>query len=554
MTDPAQRFELPFGGCDMGLSYRRLWEHTELAQINVFGRAIRERTELNDANAFVDVVHIDGNQVSLAGYTVAELVGDNWEDKVYPKDRALLVECLNEQNVLPFLGEVAAHIRLCSLRKATRNQHHPFLPSAQASYPLGLPHLYSTLQKNLQRLRNASASAQQWRRTIENLQNKGLRAQELERSGLLVRLDALDQQGESAFATDLARWCDFQQLRLSVIPVVRDASRRLRFSNAPDRPLKRTKQLPKAQTGQVRAVVGYDRVLGYKVEQVEHQTLWGPERHWIASTNDGFVIQNAGNRTVFTTAESAMLLADSHAKLHFPKRVALGRWRRWAWTGGQDYTEWLITLPYCAASFFSTHFDVRNVLAHLRCDVREGADGQRVLLLHEVQSDWAQEARRAISVGDMEPDDEACPPFLKEWPALVMKLVLLHAANRGLDAVAWTRGAQQVFRYKGLGATGLIELYDRTLPKEVNRMLKPYNTVCKELGVFVPTNFGIKQSEYGYEVYTAENELLATAPTLEDAQQFVPPDARELLYEVHGVDLPKAMRREILENGFPAWG
>lgn len=48
------------------------------------------------------------------------------------------------------------------------------------------------------------------------------------------------------------------------------------------------------------------------------------------------------------------------------------------------------------------------------------------------------------------------------------------AQHQGLDGVAWTRGAHQVFRHKGLGAKGLHELYDRTLPREVNRILKPF--------------------------------------------------------------------------------
>ena len=41
-------------------------------------------------------------------------------------------------------------------------------------------------------------------------------------------------------------------------------------------------------------------------------------------------------------------------------------------------------------------------------------------------------------------------------------------------------------------------------------MLKPFGGACEKLGVFVPTNFAIKQSKNGYEVYTAENVLLAT--------------------------------------------
>jgi hypothetical protein len=234
--------------------------------------------------------------------------------------------------------------------------------------------------------------------------------------------------------------------------------------------------------------------------------------------------------------------------------MALGRWNHIAWSGGEEYREWLITLPYFHASYFSSHFSLRNVLAHVRCDIRQGGEGERILLLQEVQSDWAQDARRAISVGDMEPDDGDCPPFWKEWPALVMKLVLLHAAHRGLDAVAWTRGAHQVFRYKGLGATGLNELYDRTLPREVNRIMRPFATTCESLGAFVPTNFSIRQTEYGYAVFTAENDYLGTAPTLEDARGFVPDGGHELLYEVHGVRLTESVRKSILESGFPAWG
>ena len=85
-------------------------------------------------------------------------------------------------------------------------------------------------------------------------------------------------------------------------------------------------------------------------------------------------------------------------------------------------------------------------------------------------------------------------------------------------------------------------------------MMKPLGGVCETLGVFVPTNFSIMRTESGYEVYSPEDELLGTAPTLEDARQFVPDQGHELLYEVHGVRLPESMREAILDSGFPAWG
>jgi hypothetical protein len=370
----------------------------------------------------------------------------------------------------------------------------------------------------------------------------------------MPKLVEMELSGNQMPANELLSLCNFGDLRLSIIPVVNDAQRQLRFTSAPAKTLKKTRITARPQDGESRTVVGFDRVLGYRLEKIEHQTLWGPESHWEAVTHEGRIIRDVSQQTLLPTQETATALAGSHAKLHFPKRVALGQWASYAWTGGKDYREWLITLPYHPISFISNHFNVRNVLAHVRCDVREGVDGERVLLLQEVQSDWSQNARRAIGLGVVESTDGRVPPFLKEWSALAMKLMLLHAAQDGHDAVAWTQGVHQVLRYQGFGATGLKELYDRTLPREVNRILKPFGGACEMLGVFVPTNFSIKRTENGYEVYTPNNEWLGAASTLEDAREFVPDGAHELLYEVHGVRLTDAVRKAILDTGFSAWG
>ncbi|NMM07408.1 hypothetical protein [Polaromonas sp.] len=554
MTLGAETLELRVAGDDYGLSARRLWEHTELGQINVFGQAISTRQVSISPTAFIDVVRINRGIFSLAGFTLAEFIAGGPRTRRISADLTDASEIIGSPEVKAFVAMVEQHLNLCSIRQATRNQHHNFLPPAQTEDVFGVPFVFSTLRRRLQSMGKTKAAAQQWMSTIENFQKKGLRAAEIEHSNVTAELLDLNDTGEQATAAQMASLCIFARLRFSVIPVLNDAKRQLRFTSTPARNVKRAKKLPKAQAGQTRTAVEFDPILGYRIEEVEHQALWGPESHWQAVAHDGRVVSNERNQNLLFTAESAEALAANDAKLRFPKRLALGRWSSYAWTGGDEYREWLITLPHYPASYFSRHFNVRNVLAHVRCDLREGADGERVLLLQEIQSDWAQDARRAISAGDMRPDAAECPPFLKEWSALAMKLVLLHAAHQGYDAVAWTRGAHQVTRYKGVGATGLTELYDRTLPREVNRMIKPYGGLCEMLGVFVPANFSIKHSENGYEVYTPENELLWTAPTLEDARHFVPDGAHEQLYEVHGVRLSAEMRRGVLTAGFPAWG
>ncbi len=554
MTLGPDTLELSLAESGYGLSACRLWEHTELGQINVFSQAISSLRELNVAAVFIDVVWFTGDAYTLAGFTLAELKAGRLPEDTNVEDLSELLGLAQTHDAVAFVRTVADHVDQCSMRRAMRNLHPPFLPPARKDDPFGVPLLFSTLKRRLQSMGNSKSGAEQWCKSIDNFQKKGLRSDELERSNLMPQLAALDDTGNQAAAAELANLCNFKELRLSVIPVVNDAHQQLRFANPSSRKLTRIKNLPKALAGLPRAMSRFDPVLGYRIEQVEHQTLWGPEHNWQAVTYGGKMLRNASKQSAFQTVEAAAALAASHAKQNFPKRVSLGRFGAYAWTGGEAYREWLITLPYYPASYLSGHFKIRNVLAHVRCDIREGSDGERVLMLQEVQSDWAQDARRAISFGDMEPGDDERPPFLKEWPALAMKLVLLHATHQGLDAVAWTRGAHQAFRYKGLGATGLTELYDRILPREVNRMMKSYGGKCETLGVFVPTNFSIMQTENGYEVYSPERELLGRAPTLEDARAFVPDEGHELLYEVHGVRLPGAVRAAIMSRGFPAWG
>ena len=546
--------EIHFAQSDFGLSARRLWEHTELGQMNVFAESISARPELNDPNRFIDVVWTVGSEFLLTGFTLSDLRAGIFPQGTEVEDQQIPKVDTETASVIAYVLRVKRHLDQCTLRKAMRNQHQQFLPVASDGDVFDIPGLFSLLQRRLKDMGSHRAGAEQWKGTIANFQKKGLRTQELAYSGLGIQLEAIPVNADKLSANELANYCDFGRLRMSVIPVVRDAQRQLRFTSAPKRKLAKTIGQPKAQLGQRRFVSRFDPVLGYRIERVEHQSLWGQESHWQAVTFKGQVLLDSKGKALLSNAELASAVAELHAKQNFPKRISLGRWNHLAWNGGSDYREWLLTLPLFRATYFSSHFSVRNVLLHIRCDTRVGADDERVLVLQEVQSDWAQNARREIAYGELEPDAQECPPFIKEWPLLAMKLVLLHAAHSGFEAVAWTSGAHQAFRYNGLGAVGLAELYDKTLPREVNRLMKPFGIACEELGVFVPTNFSIRQSESGYEVFTAENTLLGVSPTLDDAKELVPDGAHELLYEVHGVRLTEASRKSIRMDGFPAWG
>jgi hypothetical protein len=231
--------------------------------------------------------------------------------------------------------------------------------------------------------------------------------------------------------------------------------------------------------------------------------------------------------------------------------------------GGQNYRELLLTLPSAKEAeaqiksarasmddqaaiddanrraiaardrgdFRSSHFDQKNILAHVRFNERTDADGRRVLFLEEIQSDWAQKGRRdgfgpkkrwkvtmpggvlghwdtrteaeAVvaqhGVGTIEEvelqhqADVPAAPFVgktEAWVALALKRMIRYAADNGFDAVAWTTGEQQAARYDLSKHIDMVQvdrrqnsLYDIYVQEKGNKHLTPVkeNTTLNDL-------------------------------------------------------------------------
>lgn len=189
---------------------------------------------------------------------------------------------------------------------------------------------------------------------------------------------------------------------------------------------------------------------------------------------------------------------------------------QYALSGGKNYREILLKLPKIEAkdgdkNFWSTHYlEDPNVLAHMRVQDRVGPNGEKVLHIEEIQSDWHQrgrdkgykpddyieqsnaleqqfkdlgkqradlfqEAERIGYRGEgfqdlIEQGNSITPklmqlqeqrdslqnainygvpdaPFKKNWHELAMKRLLNYAADNGYDSVAITPGVEQAKRY-----------------------------------------------------------------------------------------------------------
>jgi len=125
-----------------------------------------------------------------------------------------------------------------------------------------------------------------------------------------------------------------------------------------------------------------------------------------------------------------------------------------------------------------THFTEENILVHIRHNDRIGPNGERILFIEEVQSDWAQTGRKKgfvsreevlrykelekmgadASMAEREElaslADKMFPgvpdmPYKKTpaWAGLAMRKMVRYAAENGYDAIAWTPGEVQNARY-----------------------------------------------------------------------------------------------------------
>jgi len=146
-------------------------------------------------------------------------------------------------------------------------------------------------------------------------------------------------------------------------------------------------------------------------------------------------------------------------------------------------------------TFNDGHYPEPNVLAHIRFNDRTGPNGENILHVEEIQSDWHQKGRdrgyrktqtiyqpvnrisgnpgpefkskeeatayvekmptsvrpslEIIEIEETKGDVPDAPyKDTKEWTALAAKHVLKYATENGYDGVSWTTGKQQADRYK----------------------------------------------------------------------------------------------------------
>ena len=256
---------------------------------------------------------------------------------------------------------------------------------------------------------------------------------------------------------------------------------------------------------------------------------------------------------------------------------------------GTNYREIKLKLPQSSFVAEPLHFNKEpGVLAHMRVTDRAGPNGEKVLHLEELQSDWHQKGRdkgyntqltpeessrieqlqkmsadNSISMADraewaslINKREGYVPdaPFKKNWHEVALKKLMNYATENGYDKLAITPGDEQFKRWT-TGEEGMKRFYDQTVPEYLNKLGKPHGAEVQLHGMPVDKG-GYKvnmdsHAELPYRVESTNSpDILSRHATAQDAWN----EAEKLgQTHLHTFDLTPSLKNEITQKGLPLY-
>lgn len=325
---------------------------------------------------------------------------------------------------------------------------------------------FSPLERAFEQAKLDTQPASQWKAWLSSNQSKmGLKADEIQWSGVTDYLDALGKERVTR-----GQITEFLQNNGVQVQEVRKEEGGFDKDNP---------ELP--EDGPLAIDSSGDRIAG-------------PEYNFVIYDQDEGEAVGYGR-----TLERAIVDAHRNAPEYWGENGSV-KYQDWQMPGGTNYREILLTLPESAPektwewydpesgesaqgfatqqeayddrpsssavvskvesrnskqNYTSPHWDEKNIVAHLRLNDRTDDQGNDVLFVEEVQSDWAQDARKK---------DVPEGPFVgktEAWVALGIKKVILEATRNGYDKVAFVTGQQSADRYSLAKSVKSIDWRDR---------------------------------------------------------------------------------------------
>ena len=346
--------------------------------------------------------------------------------------------------------------------------------------------MYSELENKIE-VGSNKAPAASWKAYINGLTQKGVKPEEIEWSGVKDWLDLqkgmvtkeellnyLKQGGVRVEETVLGKQAVMEELRNASLQTLRERYANLHFMAADDPEVMAMSR--DEMIGELEPDFNAEDVSLPKYSQY---TLPGGE-------NYREVLLTLPNKDADRLHQLELKLASGNATL----------------AERQEYHD-LLDSNRGKGAYRSNHWEQTNVLAHIRLNDRTDADGNKVLFVEEIQSDWGQEGKKkgfrqgtagwtaardesgrwdvsgpggeyvatvdagseAAAISMLAAQQQGLPaaPFVTKtegWLNLALKRIMVMAAEGGYDKVAFVNGEQSAERYdlsKQVDSIGWVE-------------------------------------------------------------------------------------------------
>jgi len=488
----------------------------------------------------------------FSGYTLDTVRFDSdWSDA----DKAVLYKWVR-------LDQQRRSIETARRRLIDHQQHLSvkLYPSSQ--------HLYSLMESRVMNLPLQSATPEHWLATINNMKQCGVREEEIQWSGLR---QYLKQQlpDKTINKTKLLQNQNYKHIRLELsTEIISGSSVKLNFKEVAKRMphqavYRATLKLQETCLCILRFVDSrYNYRIGV-VRSLNNNNCLLLNKHWFALDPYGRAIANKnleGDETslFFENSIDAKKAAEMQAHTHSGKNSGIcthTHFDHLTLFGGNDYREWMVSLPDYQRIFFGAHFFDHNILAHIRTTTRIDSAGHKILFIEEVQSDWHQSGKRH-GYDNNAWGQVANAPFKLEWPVLAVKLMLIHASQSGFSGIAWTMGDIHETRYmKHLKPVK--QHYDKEIPKALNRLCKAFNSHVETTVINTRDPWlNLEKTQDKWRVFDGQGKFRTRAKynSRDDAMAVMARHSRVIDLRVPVLFISDSLRRQISEKGLPLFG
>lgn len=364
---------------------------------------------------------------------------------------------------------------------------------------------YSNLMEWLNVLSMRSAPAKQWIATINSA--KGIRTEEIERSGLLQFLVEFD----NAYKLTKEQLLDVAKDGLSNCLFTVRTERSIYYCPALQSAAFTSEAIPKKilATFSDGEIVSCHKLVSfnYRIIRLKFTGMFGSGESWFVFDEHWRQFKPSKNYKNAVDAVDFLYTVAADRFSEYSSQVPRNYYERYSLLGkNSSYKEWVICLPDWPEAYENSHFNLNNLVLHIRTSEWKDTKDQPLLLIDEIQSDWHALGRDNgyYDIGTiLDEGSDAVPeaPFKKEWHELGIKLAVWIALQSGHHRVAFTRSNVHKSRY-GKDLEGFYLLYDQLIPKALAKLAAKFKCILEPamISISKPTDSLRFKSGIGWEL------------------------------------------------------